>query len=313
MEKRNIYVIGVSHSTDGLASIVKTTLNHIVYAAHNNLIPIVDLKHYKNPYFKDDREFKDNIWEYFFEQPEGFTLDDIKEEDNIILSENTFCPDKRFTYPVSVLPTPGNKWELGDNPLIKEYKKYLKFNKETLTFLETEYAKKINNQNNILGVICRGTDYVSLEPSCHPKQPTPEEVLEKAKQLKSELGYEKIYLATEDASIYKKFLAEFGDTLIPNTQYMYEDIPQKTYLTQVKVDRKNHHYNLAKEYLSSLYILSKCKYLIGGRASGTLLVYLMTNGFEYENIWSLGYFGVPVKPPQTKKHFFNFFQKTRGN
>ena len=65
MDKRNIYGIGVSHSTDGLASIVKTTLNHVVYASNNNYIPIVDLKHYKNPYFKENREFKDNIWEYF--------------------------------------------------------------------------------------------------------------------------------------------------------------------------------------------------------------------------------------------------------
>lgn len=301
---RNIYIIGVTHTTDGIAAIVKHTLSHIIYANKNNLIPIVDLKHYKNPYYKDLREFKDNIWEYYFQQPNGLTLDDISDDDNVILSKNTFLPDKRYSFPVSMLPIYPKRWE--PNSLVDEYKKYLVFNKEMQIYLENGLKEKIGDKRNILGILCRGTDYHSLKPYCHPIQPSPEIVINKAKELLKKINYEKIYLATEDDQIYNRFLSEFGDMMIPNTQYKYDKIPLKRYLTQIKTDRKNHHYTLAKEYLLSLYILSSCKYFIGGRTSGTSLVYLMTKGFDYEYIWSLGYYDVRYK---LKEYFFSWLSR----
>lgn len=286
MDRRNIYIIAVSHATDGFAAIVKHTISHIIYAVHNNMIPIVDLKHYKNPYFKDGREYKDNVWEYFFSQPYGISLEDIKEEDNVFISYNTFATNKACSFPVSKLPISPQ------DPLIAEYKKYLNFNSEIKTYLNNEFENKIGSEKNVLGIICRGTDYFSLQPYCHPIQPKPQDIIIKTKQLLKEYNIDKIYLATEDDNIYKMFIDQFGDIIIPNTQFKYSDIPPKKYLSQIKVNRPNHHYTLAKEYLLSLYILSKCKYFIGGRTSGTSLVYLMTDGFDYEYIWELGYYNI---------------------
>ena len=43
-----------------------------------------------------------------------------------------------------------------------------------------------------------------------------------------------------------------------------------------------------------MYLLSRCKALIGGRTNGTLAVYFMTNGFEnyeYVYLWNIGSYG----------------------
>lgn len=295
MTERKIYIVGVTHSTDGLAAIIKHTLAHIIYAVNNDFVPIVDLKHYKTPIFKNGRVFKDNVWEYFFEQPANISLCDINDDDVVVLSNNTSAVPKQYSMPVSLLPVYPEKWDVDLNPVVKEYKKYFRINNETLNYIKTEYDKKIADNSDVLGILCRGTDYFSLKPYCHPIQPEPKVVIKKAKELLKKLDYKKIYLATEDARIYELFKKEFGDILIENTQYKYTNSYKNKYLSQYPVERENHHYNLAKEYLASLYILSKCDYFIGGRTSGTSVVYLLSDGFKYEYIWSLGYYGVGTK------------------
>ena len=57
---------------------------------------------------------------------------------------------------------------------------------------------------------------------------------------------------------------EFGDMLIENNQYKFSyDENDKRYLSEIQIKRENHNYNLAKEYLLSIYVLSKCRYFIG--------------------------------------------------
>ena len=56
MEK--FYVICVTYKIEGLFAIVNSVLDHVIYARENGYIPIVDLKHYYNQYFKDNRVFK---------------------------------------------------------------------------------------------------------------------------------------------------------------------------------------------------------------------------------------------------------------
>lgn len=80
--------------------------------------------------------------------------------------------------------------------------------------------------------------------------------------------------------------------IIDNNQYRYVyDAKAKQYLCDIDTGRENHRYNLALEYLASLYILSKCKYFIGGRTSGTKMLWLMQDSWQDLYIWSLGRYG----------------------
>ena len=101
---------------------------------------------------------------------------------------------------------------------------------------------------------------------------------------------------TEDDSIYQIFKKEFGEKLLDNNQYRYSySGKENRFLSDIKIERPNHNYQLALEYLSSLYILSKCKYFIGGRCGGSTVAWIWQNCWEDLYIWKLGYYGKGFK------------------
>lgn len=290
---RKIYIISRSFKEEGLFAIANSIINHCEYAIENGYVPVVDLKHYSNQYFKDGRTFKDNSWEYFFEQPNGIGLDDIKDEDEVTIGENRIYINSDKAIYVSDLPISNEFNENKETEKKKlSQKSLLKFNRETKVYLEENFSKLVGSGDDVLGILCRGTDYINKKPIGEQIQPNPETVIAKAKEvIKKNPSIKRIYVATEDNEIYQKFKQEFGDILIENSQYKYS-LEDKSlnydYLSNIKVDRKDHNYNLAKEYLLSIYILSKCRYFIGGRTTGTKWVWLLSEKWEYFYIWKLG-------------------------
>ena len=122
-------------------------------------------------------------------------------------------------------------------------------------------------------------------------QPKLDEVIKHIyKVMKSYSKIKKIYLATEDKMIYTKFKQEYGDKLLENSQYMYNQSSSEKamLLGEIEVNRTDHHYHLAREYLASLYLLSRLKYFIAGRCNGSALVWLMNKNLEYAYIYNLG-------------------------
>ena len=292
---RNIYIIGRTCNVTGIGAILVGMTSHILYALDRGFTPIIDLKHYKNQYFKDGRTFKDNAWEYFFEQPCNIGLNDIKDDDNIIISENElFTKDEKYTLKVQKLPINKNSTDYLQELKLK-YRSAFKFNKETLEYINNTYNKLIGDDKNVLGVLARGTDYLVRKSFGESVMPKPEEIIEKVKEyLKKYPDITKIYLATEDNTIYKKFKDEFGDRIIDNNQYRYDyDSKELQCLSEIDTGLKNHSYNIARDYLASLYILSKCKYFLGGRCTGTVIPYVMTDSWEDFYIWDLGFYGKP--------------------
>ena len=85
------------------------------------------------------------------------------------------------------------------------------------------------------------------------------------------------------------FEPEFRITLDDAWNGGFDD--SEKFLSEIKVDRKNHNYNLALEYLASLYILSKCKGFLGGMAGGTRIAYLLSENWQYLKIYDLGQYG----------------------
>lgn len=136
-----------------------------------------------------------------------------------------------------------------------------------------------------LGILARGTDYVSSKPKGHPIQPTAEQMIKKAKEIMKEHSCEKIYLATEDADIYDRLKEEFGEALTaPDTErYTTKGMQNINDLRQEK-DK----YQKGKEYLLSMMLLAGCDCLAAGNVGGTHGALLMSDGFEYCYIFDLG-------------------------
>lgn len=283
--KKVFYIIGYNGGGGGLGAIYFQTLTYIVYALKQGYIPIVDMKHYYNQYFKDNRVYKDNTWEYFFEQPCGYTLNDIDDNSEILIAKSSDLTDG-INLGMFLKDIPKSRI------IFKDYFNKVKFNSDIKKYLEDSYNSIIGEEKEVLGILCRGTDYINNKPYAHPVQPDPKIVIKKAKKLLQLYNYKKIWLATEDNNIYQKFKKEFGDLLIENPQYRFPNT-SNNYLSDIKVERENHFYNLGKEYLRTLYILSRCKYIIGGRTAGIVTTWLISEGFKqqkYVNIWNLGFY-----------------------
>lgn len=275
----------------GLFSYVITNLGNINYAIKKNMIPVIDMKTYKNAYLKDDQIGEINAWELYFEQPLNVGLDQITSDETIVFEK-------------IIRNRPNDSMRFFKNNKVNNYwsllrKKYIRLNEKTRIYIEEEYSRLFSNQR-VLGVLCRGTDYVKLEPFRHPVQPTAEEVIEKSKKVMKKYNCEKIFLATEDMSILKKFENEFGDKLIINKSERFNNT-DNNFLADIKFDRPNDEYLRGLEYLTTIVLLSRCNCLIGGRASGTIGAVLFSEGFEYTYFWNKGRYG-------TSKWFYELFR-----
>jgi hypothetical protein len=281
------YIIGVDEGWCGLWAIITHQLTHIAYAVDHGYIPVVDLQNYFNQYLGEDVLFKENAWEYYFQQPMGYSLQDVKKAKNIIASVNR-----------GVIPM--EKYRLGYTDCYnaqamayyqKLAKKYLRFNEQTEKNLVNAYNEVLAGKGKILGVHCRGTDFITLKPNGHPIQPKAAEAIEKAKQVMQEYQCARLYLATEDADIYDAFAEQFGNKLIAGSSHRWRvgDLkPGQNNSDLYNNATRNERYQGGLAYLAETYLLSKCSCFIGGATRGTLGTLLMSDGFEYQYVFNLG-------------------------
>ena len=296
MDKK-FYIIGKHFGSDsGLTWIVFHFLLYIIAGIKMGRIPVIDLTRYNNPYFKDNRIHKDNVFEYYFEQPLGYSPKDIDEEQDAL---NSSCTDIfKISFPdITDFPVELKDYKM-DKKLEKykdAFNKYIRFNAETKKYIDKKYEEIIGDEKEVLGVFARGTDYTERRTKDHCIQPKISVLIKKIKSVLKEFPeIKKIYLATEDSDVYNKFKNEFKDILLDNNQYRisYKNKENKyKFLNEVAAKRENHSYNLGLEYLTSLYILSRCKYFVGGRAGGTIAAYYMSNGYKYYYSFNLGRYG----------------------
>ncbi len=205
--KRKLYIVGISGNERGLLSIVTSVMNHIIYAVCTGKVPVVDLKYRKSIYFKDGRQFRDNVWEYFFKQPFKLSLSDISENDDVEISLDSHFAPNTDGISAKYMPVSNESKILPKMAEAKEnYKKYFIFNDEMKNYLEHRYTEAIGDCGNILGVLCRGTDYSKRRTFAECIQPKITDVIKKTGEiLKKYPEITKIYLATEDNDIYETF------------------------------------------------------------------------------------------------------------
>lgn len=283
-EKNTYFIIRRSRKGIGLYTYVCVIISYIAYALEKGYIPVVDMQNYPNIYMTDDKIGKINAWELFYEQPMGLSLNDIPKGSKIIKSSGIYLPDK--TPFITTLYTKPKEWRLWS----KIYRDFIHFNKRTKDYTEKE-VELINNKK-VLGVLFRGTDYSQFKPKGHPIQPSLEEAIAKAKVFINKYNCDHIYLATETSEAEKKFKMEFPNMVITNKREYYDtkgiDFSHHL-LAEVHFNRKDDNYLRGIEYLSSINILSKCNYFIGGGCAGTYAAIIM-NDNKYADwfVWNIG-------------------------
>lgn len=285
---KTFYVIGYDDESGGLFWLVNKVVMHIAYALDHNYIPVVDFMNHRTQYTNPQELHKENVWEKFFEQPAGYRMEDIRNSRNIIINRQEPAPQQKYLM---------GQETFYDNPVhIKFFhdifQKYIKCNAQTKKHIESMRQRFFPEGKRIVGVLCRGTDYVVIRPKGHPIQPATADVISDVRNVMREQKCDYVFLSTEDEDIVEAFKSAFSEKLIyiPQKRIKGSEMTGKHYLAQEKerklADRDRHEDALI--YLSSIYMLTCCNCFIGGRTGGTKGVLLMSNGFEYCKIYDIG-------------------------
>ncbi|MCQ2081384.1 MAG: hypothetical protein MJZ11_06975 [Lachnospiraceae bacterium] len=234
------------------------------------MIPYVDMLHYKTQY---KLKGKKNPWEAFFSQPPEFDEKYLDLNPPKILSR--YSPPE---YEVNNLFT---QYDFG---LYSEKKKVF----DSLFRFSPDITDNLDriamdmNISDCIGVYARGTDYNALKPKNHHIQPSASQLIEKCDEYIKEHDL-KIFLVTEDNSIYSEFLNYYGDRIVK----FDEDIHFDSYSEKVPLHEKIMSYDsihVAQVYIKKILLLSKCKYLVGGKTSGSLWACIF-NDEQYKDVY----------------------------
>ena len=248
-------------------------------------IPIVNLLRFPNIFncFNESSLSLDknqNPWEYFFKQPYGYNLKDVKTYAKHI--EEYEC---RFSRP--------NRAIMFNNKLYSEYwhnlyEKYFPIKDEIIDRAENIRKKLFKNSQSVLGIFLRGTDFVAIKPKGHWIQPEPEMVFKDVDKFDEQNNYDFYFLATEDYLIRDKFKNKYNEKLKhleTNLSFNY-NYSRNEYLAYNK--NINGNFNLMKDYLTNIIILSKCIDIICGRTNGSVMAFILTKGFRNIKAYNLG-------------------------
>lgn len=274
----------------GIFSHYLTNAGNIASCIKNGLMPIIDMKNAENIWNEQENREVSNPWSFFFKQPFGVDINDVEKEKNTIIQNGILNESQR----------PGDSMEFLTNENAVAYwrgfvKQYLQYSEYALEYAKQKYIKLIPNKK-ILGVLCRGTDYINIQPMEHPIQPPIDEIVKKVKEIKEKWQYDEVYLASEDREICSTFRKEFGTKLIQSTDVKIS-YNSTDYINTVFEREKVDIYQNTLDYMASIFILSKCHGLVAGRTSGSVAAFIMSDGYEYSYFYNLGRYKCPNYKP----------------
>lgn len=279
---KTFFIVRRTNTYSGLLSLMMTHLMRIDEAIKRGCIPVVDMQNNFNIYLPEDRIGKENAWEYYFEQPMNYGLNDIKKSKNILYGSG----DVPAAFPYNDVKFVNG--ESGDIRYWQELaQKYIRLNDKTEEYIHGLETNLFAPGDRVVGVKCRGTDYLRAKPEGHPRQPSVEQIIGKTEEVMRERNCNKIFLATEDEIVYNAFKEHFKDAVVTNKEeyvhYEKGPIGQVVYREDTK-----EKYLEGLEYLSQIIILSRCRCFVAGLTSGTIGAMLLTKGYEYSYIFDLG-------------------------
>lgn len=195
---------------------------------------------------------------------------------------------------IPLLERPGDSMEClnalndSNNEWRQLAKDYMRPTEAVLKRLQKVQSELFKCEDRVLGVLCRGTDYLALKPKGHPVQPSPEEVIRDATEIMEIHHCNKLFLVTEDSKIAEQFSKAFGNRLIQykKTEKQYDGVSLLSNLSWN--DSQSDKVENGMIYLLRILLLAKCSCFLAGRTSGTVGVMLQEHNFDYCRFYDLG-------------------------
>jgi len=279
------YVIRRKPPGAGLLSNFHWVMNHVIYAIEKGYIPVVNMENYKT-YFNENCPIETsngktiNAWEYYFEQPCGYSISDIKKSKNVILSDlNKYSIVK----PLELYNDNKTIMQKYNNIITN----YLKFNKNIIKHFIEAKDNLFKNKNNILGVLYRGTDMKTAQ--LHYTPPSLEETTKKTLQIFNDENFSYIFIRTEEQEAIDSFYKVFDKNIIILSNINRFQNYNTGEIADLNQKNSISAYNEGLDYLTEIYFLSQCDGIIASKVNGTnLALGLNNNKYRYIHIFDLG-------------------------
>ena len=270
----------------GLFSNMNHVLQGLVEAERRNLIPVVDMKNYWTSYSLSTSICgSENAWEYFFEQPTEYTLDNAYKSKQYVLSKGNRISQTHWlsNKNLDFVFDPDNITEL--NRLLSAY---VHLNPLTKKILEQIKSKIDFDPSRTLGISLRGTDYIEVEPHGHPRQPGISQIIEGISRAYDPKMHNKIFLACEDIEIRNEVEEQFKGLVHKNfrqSSYFIEQVIAELGLSGRDLDKMVNSLG----YLIEMWILSECTSCLASLANGSVISIGLNNlNFTPLEIFRLG-------------------------
>lgn len=153
-----------------------------------------------------------------------------------------------------------------------------------------EYRDAVFGGKKVLGLLIRGSDYITTGMSNEMKPPLLEEIIPIVRSWLEKDKYDCIFLATEDRDVLSRMRSEFGGKLLAVSQerYSVSDLGDQMTISEYDSeeykgdDYERHLDDLTANYLYAMVILSSCdSFIYSCRCIGSSLArQLMTVPFE---------------------------------
>lgn len=202
---------------------------------------------------KENVSNTNNIFEYYFQQPGRIKVKEALKSKNVIFDANIadygyydiFAPGRLDDY----------KMQLSDMEAMGVlHGKYIHLKEGLAVEIDKEIRDLMGNEK-VLAVHARGAD-ANIPYNNHPIPVSAAVYIEKAKQEARRIGADKIFLATDDNTILKKFLTEFGEKLLYYKAVERSDgLRMNCYGERA---RRLHHYHLGREIIRDVYTMAHC-------------------------------------------------------
>lgn len=275
-----IYFIDMEEAHSGFFAEHNKLLSLLYFADYHGLTPVVRFHPgycYAESHAVNGTE---NPFEYYFEQPCGIGTEALGTYQCVLRSrkENGYLAAKLNEGAAGY-----TRSDLYINEMARITSKYIRLNSIVRTQMQQEISALTGSGGEkILAAHVRGTDF-KKNYNGHPIYIPAKEYLEAVQEVCQKGGYEKVFIATDDAEALALFKEKFGDRLL-----YYHDVTRGEGDTVMnsRDTRENHKYLLGIEVLRDMYTLAACKGLVAGlsQVSFAARIQKKSMGEEYQDL-----------------------------
>lgn len=284
------FVIRKEAKAMGLLSCYLTALGKLEEIKEKRYIPIMDMQTCYYPLIHDTPEEKGekNAWEYYFKSFSEYSINDISQSRNIIVSdkftgESAMC----FFDNTHITSELIQKW-------IPYDQKYFVLQDDLKKRFDQTYNNLIKGKR-VIGIIIREgyivlshdkKEILNVDISNHPCQPEFEKMCEILKEKLREWKCDYIYISAEITFTIDYFKKVFGEKIIYTNRdrKIVDNLSVDTIQDAAKKYNVSHsRVEINIDYLEEVYLLSRCTSLLAGKCSASVVAALW-NRMKYENL-----------------------------